>query len=388
MKGFYHKNLQMTSLLSFLLLACIWDTDTIDDELRGLPALESVVSDRWYRHSDVLYRTRIRQLNPKLSQQEITCDQYDDLAVAYEKIQEHESALQVLDAKRELLEKAPDSEHQYRYHANLGTVLAHAGRFDEALEELEKALTLNPEAHFGREQFQVDLIRYLKAAKENPKLWSEHNFLTYSNYAIRIDYGGIASTSAERLQPNYDPDKKGNKSPELREFDLEKARKGIVGMLRFGGIEGPELYRALADLCVCERELNLAWWFYQYSLEKKHPARKEIRAALESIESHWEQAGYDEIPTQADFLRVRANGREWLETFHKLEAEALKRGEDPTKPTVLEPLLSETHKLVPSTDLIQHPSLLEKVKAWNLGNEVLFLGVLLGLGVAAFRRSS
>ena len=37
---------------------------------------------------------------------------------------------------------------------------------------------------FGRERCQIDLIRYVRAAREEPGLWTEHDFLAWSGYTF------------------------------------------------------------------------------------------------------------------------------------------------------------------------------------------------------------
>jgi len=75
--------------------------------------------------------------------------------------------------KRERLDQSPDAEHEYRYLANLGTFHAHRwignGGDRESLSDLEiaadlirRAIELNPDAHFGRERYQLLAIEWLR----------------------------------------------------------------------------------------------------------------------------------------------------------------------------------------------------------------------------------
>ena len=142
--------------------ACIWDSDTIDDELHGVPDRQTLVSNRWYRHGPAYYEGRIDRLGQK---SELTLEDHDDLAIAYERKNDFEAALSTLDEKARHLEKNPNTEHLYRYHANYGTILAHSGEYEQGLHHLEKAIEINPDAHFGREEFQIHLMRYVIATK-------------------------------------------------------------------------------------------------------------------------------------------------------------------------------------------------------------------------------
>lgn len=292
--------------------ACIWDRDTLEDELRGLPPAAVLASGRWYRHGPAYYQERIDRLSGKT---DLSLDEFDDLAVAYERLERRKEALEVLQAKAEKLKAEPDPEHQYRYHANRATILAHSGQLEEALEELELALELNPEAHFGREEYQVLLIRYVQAARGNAKLWSEHNFLSYSGH-LRSDGPWVYSRS-----PSFTAIVEEEKSPRERSF------LATAGMLRFGGLEGPELYRTLGDLSLAQGDLNLAWLFYLEAIQKEHPASEQIEATVRQIEEHWEEAGYH-APTREQWRIDRDVSQRWLQAFQTAEAEALESGQD------------------------------------------------------------
>ena len=255
-------------------LACLWDTDTIKTELKGVPDREVLVSNRWHRHGTSYYEERIARLASKPGR---TLDEYDDLAVAYEKTKAYELALRVLREKRSVLEEHPDPDHLYRYHANYGTILAHSGKYEEALGQLEKAVEINPEAHFGREEYQILLIRYVIAARGDPTLWEKHNFLSYS---------GRSWPASHKLKSSYTGTAKEGDA--ASEEELERAYQGVAGMLRFGGREGPELYRALGDISLAQEHLNVAWYFYQMAILKEHPASERIEQAVQEIEGYWE----------------------------------------------------------------------------------------------------
>ncbi len=261
---------------------------------------------------------------------QLTLNEFDDLAVALERLGRRDEALTVLASKAERLAVEPDPEHQYRYHANLGTVLAHAGRFKTAIAELEKAINLNPEAHFGRERYQIDLIRYLAATQKDTTLWSRHNFLSWSGHSVMEVYHGRMSFTEE-----FEPRIKDS---------FEDAFQGVTGMLRFGGLEGPELYRALGDLCRREQHLNLAWRFYLSALEKGHPASEQIEVAVAAIEDHWREANFlRNAPTRTQFRQTQQNARRWVEAFQAVEADMLASNQK----VDLKAALAEADRLVP-----------------------------------------
>src|SRR5690606_14874135 len=134
------KSLLAIAFAGLAMSPCLWDSDTLDTELRGLPDAFDLVIGRWHRHSEAYYEARVAKLASKTSME---LADYDDLAVAYEHLQRRDDAIAVMAKKSEALAVTPDKEHQYRYHANLGTFYAHAGKFVAALVELRQAIAIN-----------------------------------------------------------------------------------------------------------------------------------------------------------------------------------------------------------------------------------------------------
>ena len=60
----------------------------------------------------------------------------------------HDEGITVI---REKADRLPDFG-RYETHANLGSFLVHSGRLEEGVAELQKAIEINPDAHFGREK--------------------------------------------------------------------------------------------------------------------------------------------------------------------------------------------------------------------------------------------
>lgn len=323
---------------------CLWDSDTLDDELRGLPDAFDLVVGRWHRHSDAYYQQRVERLAGRAT---LSLDEYDDLAVAFEHLDRRGEAIDVMRRKGDALAAQPDRDHQYRYHANLGTFLAHAGDFDAALVELRQAIAINPDAHFGREQFQIDVIEYVAAARKDPGLWSRRSALTHAGYAMSQPIYSL-------LLHGDAPDEEDVGRPEpSHDLDFEAAYRGIGGMLRFGGREGAELYRDLAELFAGEGHLNLAWWALQRAIERGHPAAERLREMTANVERHWRKAdawntdSRHGIPTPADFRRHRDAADRWLQVFQTREAAAIARGEDVNADATLRALLAATDEEVP-----------------------------------------
>lgn len=173
------------ALLAFvpsLALACINDRDTIKFEQQNVDALnriqkeidpgkrEQAVKDlvlraiggRFERYPEQYYKMRISRLEAK---PKLTALEYDDLAVAYDRIGGVDFAIAITEKSLPLRKTA---DEKYRFHANYGTFLVHKwvsdGAKDEdkatlkkSIAEIEAALKINPSSHFGREKVQLAL---------------------------------------------------------------------------------------------------------------------------------------------------------------------------------------------------------------------------------------
>jgi len=340
----------LLAILPAVVLPCIWDSDTLADEVRGLPDAQDLVIGRWFRHGKGYYKKRIEAIPELLNKHPREFGLYDDLAVAYERIRDRDAAIAVMRRKQAALLVQSDSmdvlrDSWYRYHANLGTFLAHKGEFDKALVELAKAIEINPKAHFGRERFQTDLIRYVAACKKDRTLWSRHNYFTYAERQPK-ENSWYSITGTMSFTTRYRADANTRKSP------WKDMYTATAGMLRFGGLEGAELYRSLGDLFLARQDLNLAWWAWQVAITKGHPAEARLRQACKSIEKHWKEAARNtrkrfRAPTLALFQSVQKNSRKWLQSFQDIEQELLDAGKDPSQKKVLTEILVRTDRAVP-----------------------------------------
>ncbi|MCH1493673.1 MAG: hypothetical protein L7U72_00475, partial [Rubripirellula sp.] len=154
------------------------------------------------------------------------------LAVAHEKIGETRKAIDLMREKDGLFPGL------YETHANLGTFLIHSGDFQQGLAEIEKALEINPDAHFGREKYQRLLVLYL----------------------LKCDVeAGLRLPLCEELPNGFEPvgfasflfgDELSEVSVEERKESLGAATKGLLGMMKFGNFDSPILLEALGDLLV------------------------------------------------------------------------------------------------------------------------------------------
>jgi len=208
--------------------ACLWDYDTLEMERQLFPEAHELIAGHFVRHSSTYYKWRIEDRTAKPTGQRTPSD-YDDIAVAYDKLGEHDQAIETIEAK---IERWPD-EYLYESEANLGTFHIHAGRLEEGLTHITKAIEINPDAHFGREVYQKLLVEYLIMRRD------EVNSIP-STEVESGEYIGFAKFVLDSRETNN----------WNSEHEIQSAVKGILGMMRFGNHESPILLEALGDLLI------------------------------------------------------------------------------------------------------------------------------------------
>ena len=209
---------------------CMWDYDTIMMERQRFPDAHELIVGQFTRHSNVYYLWRIED-RCKVKIEDRTPAQYDDIAVAYDKIGQSEKAIQTIHDK---IKRWPD-QLEYESQANLGTFYIHNGQYEQGVKHIAKAIEINPEAHFGREIYQQLLVEYIIQQKQ----LENGDKLPMNQEEFRLGYRLSFSTFVQK-QLNF---KEGT---EHQEF--QKAVKGILGMMRFGHYDSPYLLEALGDL--------------------------------------------------------------------------------------------------------------------------------------------
>lgn len=218
-------------------IACLWDYDTLAVERARFPDALELITGNFPRHSKAFYEWRVADREKKIEAVaakpnsvaiEKLARWHDDLAVAYEKLSQHAKAIETIENVEGF---APG---RYETYANLGTFHIHAGDLETGKEYIEKAIEINPDAHFGREVYQKLLVEYVleqQAADGSLPLPMAPDLKQFS-------VGGFAKFVLEHQGGD----------PESHAAELARATKGVLGMLRFGNHESPVLLEALATL--------------------------------------------------------------------------------------------------------------------------------------------
>lgn len=159
-------HLIVAMLLAFptVATACLWDYDTLQQERSRFPTAMELMTGRFPRHSPEYYRWRLEDRKLKLAANAAIPELLDDLAVSYDKLGDHSQAIATMQG----------CERQFpgRYEtvANLRKFYFHAGQFQEGIPHIERAIQINPDAHFGREVYQLKLVKYLMSRSPNGQL--------------------------------------------------------------------------------------------------------------------------------------------------------------------------------------------------------------------------
>lgn len=355
----------LTLLVPSLGRACINDTDTVEFELKNMNLLEEIkqtkrstdkrrligdliiraASGRFERYPKKYYEMRIAALEkePKL-------DAYsaEDLAVAYDRIGDSKSAMRVIRAS--LPQRKPGSEEMYRFHANYGTFIAHnwfkggakkseVSQLDEAAAQIESGLKIRPDAHFGRERVQLQLLRFVAAHTRGTEKLPLYNYLnqTLTDHEIAIGLCGLVMMGAAYESPDvfaaitqtgYYVSESGRRVARYRAAELLKTRKPISDFF------DEELNELLKDKQFLTRPNRAARLYSKVRQdgEKVHQKRTAYMLArlnrgehpdwTEEFWSDWEEPPYlvlekekqGPIVRQADYVPLGAAGLMLLAT--------------------------------------------------------------------------
>ncbi|MFT6179190.1 MAG: tetratricopeptide (TPR) repeat protein [Akkermansiaceae bacterium] len=204
----------------------------------------------WFdRYPPGYYQVRLERVLKELETKPDELSLYDDAGVALDRLHRSDEAIAMMARKKATMENLAGSssketlwEHRYRHLANLGTFYVHRwiGREKEAreadLSDLAKAeefiaaaIEHNPNAHFGREKYQLIAIQWLQKGPSQD-----------------LDESPIGHI--------IDPWK-------LRESEkgIEEALEGFLGMIKLGSAwESSDFFNTIAELNSAERRGVLA----------------------------------------------------------------------------------------------------------------------------------
>ena len=356
--------------------ACLWDYDTIKMERTRFPGTLELITGKFLRHSPEFYRWRIDDRLKRLESAPSDAVLLDDLAVAYDKTGRHNEAIETARRTERL--------HPGRYEtaANLGTFYFHAGKLAEGLPHIDRALAINPDAHFGRERIQKRLVEYVVAR-------NKAGALPLADVTVPPPAAGYDPSACENIVKNTFAD---FLSPatygKLGAAEAAAAVKGVLGMMAFGKHDSPVLLEALGA-CLTQGPMNAdsdakllaARAYLKASYEVPDgPARAAYRAlAFHALDMQSNRRGPDASVTveqvEAEFGRELDEGRDWYAALRERELSWLRDGKNPEAEF---DLLYAAEPEVSGLDVSDpmHPD--DRVRLF-----LSFIGLAIVLGVAA-----
>lgn len=244
--------MKIAALLALLCLSgvgttCAWDRDTLAQEAAGKMDLVAVIVGRFDRNPPLYYKMRLDRCIQALEKDPTRLDLYDDASVACDRLGNSGDALAGIEKKHDQLSKQGNpmrlKEHWYRYHANAGTFWAHRwarsgakanqlSEIDKAIRHIELAIEINPDAHFGREFAQLEVLKWIRKVKSSSLTTSIDDEQSLSNHFAKM-----------RSEPN---------------MRAKKISTGIAGLIRLGaGLESVDLFSALATSLCLQRDSSI-----------------------------------------------------------------------------------------------------------------------------------
>lgn len=325
-----HFLLLLPLLLAAPARACLNDRDSDSLALQAaqFPDTLRVITGRFERQPPLFYQMRIRRSLAELKKSPRDFGKYDDIAVAFDKLHRDDEALAIMAKKRALLPafdaKNPAlKEAWYRYFANTGTFHAHRfmGRKTADLSEMKtaramiaRALEIKPNAHFGREKYQLLAMDWILAVKMKKTDFSLSDFLS-----TRDEW--LSDISIEATQKR------------------RKATEGLSGLIVLGAAwRSVDVFDALAHSLKGKESITLS----QLALLRTQELLKDGRKPLASDPSiEWELMGSnfdnfegaindDNQKTLAQlFPKLRAEAEDWNTARQNYMLTRLEKGDHP-----------------------------------------------------------
>lgn len=173
-------------------LACLWDTDTLSDEIKLQANTLDLILGQFPHHGDAYYKLRIRRLS-EVKRPDL--EMLNDIAVAHVRLGEFNKA------EKFLAEALTINPKSYKTLSNIGVSAKKQGDFTKAADFISKALKIKPAGHMGLGDWYLKALLWRsKHEKINEQTPIAHNFL-YKSYKESFndsDYGSGETDSREK----------------------------------------------------------------------------------------------------------------------------------------------------------------------------------------------
>lgn len=265
-----------------------------------------VIHERYPKHGPAFYLERERLARERLKAIPNDSDEAfaltDDICAGLDRLGKPAEAVPLLREKLVLQEKRGlKGRDLYTTYANLGTFLIHANMgkamrgdadakaaVEEGLGFVEKSIVVNPEAHFGREKWQAEIIKFVLKAIDTPDLLTTTDCIgnrfdralsaaefdkapprardermgTARAYQRAVLFSGPNSVSQNRSTITRVGAEPTDFDPTLyREdgFPFDEPMLGIIGMWRQGGGANPHFALCIGEVMLRVGQRYIAW---------------------------------------------------------------------------------------------------------------------------------
>ena len=249
--------------------ACIWDSDTLQEELESRGDVLRTITGETIRHGEAYYTRRVQDATELLADNPEDLEAHYDAAVAWLRLGAFEKARHHL-AKAE--EMAPG---RYKTLANMSAVAEREGKLDEALKHWRAALDKRPDAHFGAGFLHLRMLEW-KLAAARTKGAPTKNML------------GSAYTD-KWPSSVYSMEKKFLASKGLtREEKVDHVE--LVATFVRANPDFAEGYFVLGLTLQNRFDLNLALWAFVQAKRLGHSSPEAVDVRIKHIFDHWKDA--------------------------------------------------------------------------------------------------
>ena len=302
------------------------DSDSLATQAAQLPETLRVITGRFERNPPLYYQMRIARERTALADAPKQFNLYDDIGVALDKLGRDDEALQTINAKRALLptfdanDKA-NRENWYRTFANAGTFRAHRflkagapleqlGEMKTARAQIKRAIEIKPDAHFGRERYQLMAMDWIIASKSN----------------------ATKKTLGEWIA-GRDGWKPYTYNETLAQSGRKRAVEGLSGLIVLGGAwQSPDVFEALAASLNASDSVTLRYMALQRAQELLDIGQSSLGESKDKIAEETWADNYETVHVNlqnyprldALFLELRAEANAWNSARQKWMIRKLK----------------------------------------------------------------